>query len=371
MKKIITGLITIFFAKAIIAQVIITPQLPQTGIKLKTQLWNLGLSNSGTVPLTVRLSMIMTDLSNGQQVLSASSGLIQLPPGVKLFQYNDVLPISYTVINNIYNIDASPNGFLPIGNFDVCFEVLKPVGEIMENVAEECVQIEVEPLSPPYLNFPADQSDIDEPRPVFNWIPPAPVAFFTNLSYDFKLVEVLLNQNPDDAIQQNIPVTLKSNHSGTSFQYPGSITALDTGKTYAWQVAANNNGLFIAKSEVWIFKVKAQAFDNMSYQRETSYFRLKQESSNAYFVCDGVLKFEYQNELNDNTVSFSIYDVTTKEKNKIQLPQNNIGLKFGQNFIDYDIREKNGIINGHFYLVELVNSRNENWSGRFEYKQNN
>jgi hypothetical protein len=371
MKKIITALIVIFLVTNAVSQVIITPQLPQTGIKLKTQLWNLGLSNSNTVPISVKLSMVMTDLSNGQQVLSALTELIQLPQGVKLIQYNDVVPVNYVVINNIYNIDVSPNGFLPIGNFDICFEVLKPVGEIMESVAEECIQIEVEPLSPPYLNLPADKSEIDEPRPLFSWIPPSAAIFFTNLSYDFKLVEVLANQNPDDAIQQNIPLVIKSNHYGISFQYPASIATLDTGKTYAWQVAANNNGLFIAKSEVWVFKEKASGFDNVVYQRETPYFRLKQEASNAYFLCNGTLKFEYQNEVNDNIVSFAIYDVTTKEKNKIQLPQNNIEIKFGQNFIDYNIKEVNGIINGHFYQVELVNSKNENWSGKFEYKLNN
>lgn len=372
MKKFIIALIVTFFISCGgISQVIITPQLPQTGIKLKTQLWNLGLSNSSVTPVSVKLSMVMTDISNGQQVLSASTGFIQLPQGVKLIQYNDVIPVAYTVLNTAYNIDATPNGFLPIGNFDICFEVLKPSGEILESIAEECVQIEVEPLSPPYLNLPADLSEIDESRPVFSWIPPSPVSFFTNLSYDFRLVGVLPNQNPDDAIQQNLPVLLTSNLYSSNLQYPGTASALDTGITYAWQVTANNNGLFIAKSEVWVFKVKALAFDTMVYQRETPYFRIKQEVSNAYFICDGILKLEYQNELNDNVVSFFIYDVTTKERIQIQLPQNNLALKFGQNFIDYDIRELNGIVSDHFYQIELVNSKKENWSGRFVYKQNN
>ena len=64
MKKIITALIVTFFVSSGgIAQVIITPQLPQTGIKLKTQLWNLGLSNSNVTPVSVKLSNAFTPSS--------------------------------------------------------------------------------------------------------------------------------------------------------------------------------------------------------------------------------------------------------------------------------------------------------------------
>jgi hypothetical protein len=373
MKKLLLVVAAIFLFAGSRAQVTITPQLPQTGIKLKTQLWNLGLSNTGAAPVTVKISMVLTETSSGQQVLSATSNLLSLSRGVRLIQYNNVVPVNYTILNNTYHVDASPNGFLPVGNFTVCYEILKqlPGAESFENIAEECTQIEVEPLAPPYLSLPANQSEIEELRPVFSWIPPAPAAFFNNLSYNFKLVEVLNGQNPDDAVQVNIPLLMKPFQTGNNMQYPASLPALENGKTYAWQVAANNNGLFVAKTEVWTFKLKVSAPGTTPYPNETPYYRLKQEVSNAYFVCNGVLKLEYDNEINDREITISIYDVSSKIKKKMNLKQNSIGLKYGQNFIDIDMRETSGMLNGHYYLVELVNGKTETWGGKFEYKHNN
>jgi hypothetical protein len=348
-------------------QVIINLQLPQTGLNIKSQLWNMTLTNTSTVSLSVKINMILTDVATGQQVLSGSSNILYLQQGTKIIQYNDVIPVNYTVLNNNYAIDASPNGFLPIGNFNVCYEISKKGGRSFETMAEDCAAIEVEPASPPYLNLPDDEAEIEERRPFFTWLPPAPLNLFNNLSYSLRLVEVFKNQNSAIAIQQNLPLILQQHISGLTFQYPFSNTILDTGKLYAWQISANNNNLVVAKTDVWTFKIKPP-YNNVIDRRETPYFKLKEALSSAYFVCDGVLKFEYTNEVNDSIIQVKIYDVTKQNKKSIQLENDFIKIKYGQNLIDFDLRNNKNFISGHLYTVELINSKQENWNGKFEYK---
>ncbi len=371
MKKISLYVLALLCCVGLKAQVIITPQLQQVGITLKSQLWNAAISNTGTTTLQVKLNVLLTDVSNGQQVLSATTTIFSLPQGVKILQYSDVTPVVYTVLNANYNIDASPNGFLPVGNFDVCYSILQQTPETFETIAEECVPIEVEPLSPPLLNLPSDEAEIEEVHPLLNWLPPTPISFFSNLSYDVKLVEVLNTQNSVDAIAQNTPIFYQSNYSTTSLLYPSSLPPLDTGKLYAWQVAAKNNGVFVANSEVWTFRVKLFSQDNYVYQRETPYFKLKQEAATDYFVAQGLLKFVYTNDINDTQAHLTIYDITNGQRIKINLPSPIIRVHYGQNFIDYPVSELSGIIDGHYYQVEVVSSKGAIWQGRFEYKQNN
>jgi hypothetical protein len=368
MKKYILLLLTVVLTSNIsFAQVIINLQLPQTGLNVKSQLWNMTLTNTGTTPLSVKINMIMTDIASGQQVLSGSTNILYLQQGSKIIQYNDVIPVNYSVLNNNYTIDASPNGFLPIGNFNVCYEIAKKGGRGFETMAEDCATIEVEPASPPYLNLPDDEAEIEEKRPFFTWLPPAPLSLFNNLTYTFRLVEVFKNQSSAAAIQQNFPIVLQQHISGLTFQYPFSNTILDTGKIYAWQIAASNNNLPVAKTDVWTFKIKPPV-NNTVYPRETPYFKLKTALSSAYFVCDGVLKFEYTNEVNDSIVQVKIYDVTKQDIKLIKLDSDLINVKYGQNLVDIDLSNNKYFISGHLYTVELINSKQENWNGKFEYK---
>ncbi len=371
MKKLGILIVTIQFNMVVMAQVIIGLQLPQTGLSLKSQLWNMTITNVGASVAVAKINVVMTDVVSGQQVFSGASNIILLQKGVKVVQYNDVVPVNYTVLGTNYNIDATPNGFLPIGSFNICYEVQKQNGEILETLAEECIQIEVEPVSPPLLNIPDDLSELEERRPIFSWIPPAPLTLFKNLLYSLQLVEVYPNQNPATAIQQNTPVFFKQNISSLSLQHPSSIPMLDTGKLYAWQVTASNNNVFIARSDIWTFKVKQNTNVKTGYQKETPYFKLLQEKTNAYYLCNGILKFEYFNEINDKSISIKIFDITGKTKIAIPLNDGILNLQYGQNFIDLDIGNVGGIISGHIYSVEITNSKQEVWSGKFEFNQSN
>lgn len=354
--------------KNVISQVLITSQLPEVGTVVKTQLWNLTLSNAGTVNEQVRISMVLTDRKNGVSVLSAETGIITLLPGIKLLQYKDVQPVIYTVLNYNYGTDASPTGFLPAGNFDVCYTLTKKNAGTA--LAEDCSLILVEPLNPPLLIMPPDNAVVNELRPFFTWLPPAPLQLFNRLTYDFKLAEVQPKQQPEAALQQQLPLIYRTNLTANSFAYPASVSELDTGKLYAWQVTAMNNGMPVAASDVWTFKPKqTTGAEGATADNETAYFKLTTEQSSGYFICRGLLKLAYENNLNDTKASLHIYDITSKFRKETGNSYATITLKPGQNFIDYDAESEAGLINKHIYQLELVNSKGEVWSARFEYQK--
>lgn len=371
MKKNIFLLYTVMLIGHVtIAQIVMNLQIPQVGLNLKSQLWNITITNASAVPLKVKINMVMTDLISGQQVISGSTNLIQLNQGAKTIQYADVAPVTYTVLNNNYTIDNLPSGFLPIGKFNVCYEISRVFHDEMESMAEDCSEIDVEPASPPYLNLPGDQEEIEEQRPLFTWLPPAPIYLFRNLDYSLNIVEVLKHQNSSSAIQQNLPVNSTRHIVGLTFQYPCSGALLDTGKTYAWQITANNNNVEVAKTDVWTFIIKAPSTPAVK-QNTGSYFKLSNTTSPAYFICEGILKLEYINEMNDSIVSIQYYDISSQSKKMIDMESNVIQVRYGQNLIDVDLRQVKGFMSGHLYSVELINSKMENWNSKFEFRLNN
>lgn len=367
MKKIIFILMAAIFLAEAKSQLVANLQLPPVALTLKNQLWSMTLVNTTGQNLRLKVNVTLTDPANNATVMTAVTAEFNLAPGTRQMQQNDFMPIVYNVVNANYNIDNNPNGFLPIGNFDICYQFIKIINDYTENLAEECEALEIEPLSPPLLVFPEDEAEIETPRPVFNWIPPAPTTLFSNLSYDLRLVEVSGIQTPSDAIQQNSAIYSQQNINVQSAMYPPGLPALDTGKLYAWQVTANNNGSFISKSDVWVFRIGHFGSEGQQPVSGEPFAKLKPERGADYFLCTGMLKFHYDNYLNDDSVAISIYDLTDAES--ILFADSNYSLQAGQNFRQINLTSIQAFSNNHFYLVELINSRKEKWTGKFLYRR--
>ena len=358
----------VLLAGSMQAQVILNLQLPPMGLTVKPQLWNMSLVNTGTVNFDVRVEVVLTDVSTGQRVLTGTSTIFSLPKGVKQVRMADVVPVTYSIGNPGYMVDPGQDGFLPVGVFTVCYSVVT-VGEVPEKLSEECETVEVEPVSPPQLVMPADNEELVVTRPVFAWLPPAPYNSPNSLLYDWLLVEVQPTQSAADAIQQNIPVLARGNVSFTSFQYPLSMAELDTAKTYAWRITAKNNSSAIANSEVWTFRIKKDNPDSKT-NTPTAYFaRLHKEEGAAYVLCNGILRFEYTNEINSNEVGIKIIDISSAARKQIVLDSSTYTVRMGQNFMQLDLRDTPGMISKHMYLLELRNAKQEKWYLRFEYRK--
>lgn len=351
-------------------QVLVNLQLPQVGLHIKPQLWNLALTNAGTQSVQIRIDLTMMDVGNSQQVLSATTGIIMLSPGSRQLQVNDLLPIHYNILNNGYGVTADPNGLLPIGHFVVCYNILQLGNEVFEKAAEECETIEIEPIGPPLLMSPDDGSELQEARPFFTWLPPTLGKVGTNITYDLVLVALANGQSAADAIQQNMPLHLARNISGLTLAYPASAPDLDTGKLYAWQVTAYSNGFFAGKSEIYSFK-RSNTASQGTMALSPVYTRLRKGDVLPFTVMKGQLQFVYTHIAADTLVHLAVYDISSQESRKLVMTKDKQPVKRGDNYVALDLLENAQLRNGHLYVVELHNSIAETWALRFMYKRAN
>ncbi|HEY1045982.1 MAG TPA: hypothetical protein VGF79_06045, partial [Bacteroidia bacterium] len=184
-------------------------------------------------------------------------------PGANLFTPMTLALTDVQYFNSdIAEIEAK-TGTYPSGTYRICLwtECAQPdcngagqnAGSIEMPV---CIQVNVENPTPLVLAFPTDKSEIDETRPTYTWIPPAPIAGIGGLNYTMTLVEMMDGQSKSDALAMNRPIIDMQGINASTMMHPTDFPELEAGKTYAWQVQAYVGNTFVAKSEQWQFKVK-------------------------------------------------------------------------------------------------------------------
>jgi hypothetical protein len=213
------------------------PPPGQYGIE---NLWRATVQNPGGDTGMVYFDGYVYD--GARQVFHATTKRFPLQLGTKIYRYRDVRMESTSTARG-YEAFVTQTGQLPAGDYRFKL-LLMPFG------VGDSFEFEVKPMGPPRLVSPRDGAALPEgqKRPVFSWIvrgrrPMGP--------YTLTVVERLLNQTPEEAMRANPPWFAESGIVATSFTYPTSARALETGKDYAWQVTAN---LGVA-SEVWSFSM--------------------------------------------------------------------------------------------------------------------
>ena len=369
MKKLLLLILSFQTGMGAFCQVLINLQLPENGLTVKSQLWDMSLVNTFSQGHNVQLQMVMTDASGSHEILSASSKVFYLPKGMRQVKASDIVPLTYIVTDPSASVDNSPNGFLPTGAYRFCYRVINLDGEAPALVGQECKDAEIEPLVPPMLISPVDSEKVEIPRPVFTWAPPMPGSLFGRLFYDWQLVEVQGLQTGPEAIQQNIPVLYRSNIQGTSFPYPLSAPALDSTKVYAWRVVAKNNGEPVATSEVWNFTLRKTPPETNT-PNGAGYARLSLENNDAFVIAHGQLSYAFLNEKNIHSAAIAVYDITGGARKPVALDTDTCALRFGNNLNRLDLRTTAGMTSGHFYLFELTDADTKKWYLKFQYRSN-
>lgn len=338
------------------AQVTISAQLPPGGFVQKDQLWNLILVNNKDDIRDVNIRMNLQDAISGQVVLSANTGNILLGKGVKVITSRDVQPIMYN-----YNAPDLNKNYLPMGAYIACYQVYSAIQK-EDPLGDECIRINIDPLSPPLLNSPPDKSELQSPYPQFTWMPPSPYDMFTNLSYDIVVAEVLPGQSSSEAIEFNTPVYSKGNIYQTNDNYPASFTRLDPDKTYAWQVVAQNGQSYAAKTEIWTFKIKKDSIARIISL--APFIKLNQSATEISVAHQGYLKMEVVNNLTDSVGRFIVRNMSSSNKQSIVFEMK-IPIKTGQNFLEYDMNKHGKLNKNDVYQVEYINSINQSYFMKF------
>jgi hypothetical protein len=252
MKKIILllGFQSVF--TILYAQYSLQPMLPTKGMIQKSSLWNVLIINNSQSAISGRLELILRDRSSGLEQITATSNMVTVEKGAKQLNNTLLAPINYNFLNE--GFIKQNQDLIPIGSYTACYRFTNPLGK-NTSIIEECVQFDIEPLSPPMLVLPNDNAELAILPTQFSWSPPTPMGLFKQLRYDVLIVEVLPQQKPEEAIQQNVPIYLENNIGNNFINYKGSKLMFEKDKTYAWQVVAKDNNEYAAKSEVWSFKV--------------------------------------------------------------------------------------------------------------------
>ena len=345
------------------AQLSMTLQVPPVGVLVKNQLWNMMVVNAGNYNVLIRVNLVLLDEKTNQPVLSATSAPVLLPKGAKQLQARDLGPVQYAYSDPAFHVDGDPNGMLPAGSFQACYTVVNTEKNLP--VAENCIHLNVSPLSPPLLNTPANEAVLPVPYLQFTWLPPTPPGIFNDLSYAFTLVEVLPGQGKADAIQQNIPVYSPGYVKDLYVNYPSSFHPLDTAKTYAWRITALNSRQPVAASDIWTFRISTPHPMRPPLEEEP-WVALKRGLEPAVASAKETLKITYENAAADSLVQYTITGIGISGNPVVQ--QGSISLRYGPNLLQLPLQRSAGYEAGKLYLFRLVNSRNETWSVKFTIK---
>lgn len=328
------------------AQISISVQEPPAGIVQKSQLWNLSLINSGNTPFNVVIGITLIDVNENQPMLTAFSRSITLAKGVKIIKAGDVSPIDYSYVSASFNrlMDA----FIPVGNYTACYTVYATEKGSEIPLTENCINLDVQPLSPPQLALPSDSASLQNSYPQFSWLPPAPLTLFTDLNYELLVTEVREDQTPGAAIQENIPVYNARRLSTVVTNYPSSWKSLDTGKVYAWRIIAKNGESFAAQSEVWTFRITKERQEKLA-PAGNAYLELKgnNPSVSVGIIPDNILGVKYYSydKAHEAGIRFlnSRGEIVKEIKKKIE---------YGNNFLVF--RLDNSFNKETIYFIELT-----------------
>jgi hypothetical protein len=203
-----------------------------------SNLWRATLTNNTKAPIKIYLEGFAEE-EKGGRIVEGKTEVFTLPLGKKDYKYEDFKTGTVKWINKKYEEPIIRTGTAPSGTYTICMTAKNEQGEVvgMEQCITHIVDIQTEPEIT--LISPNDGEKIQDPNPMFIWSPPMPTPQ-GKLIYELRLVEIIGNQSPEDAIKDNPIYYSINNILSNQLQYPMSAPNLRSDKKYAWIVAAND-----------------------------------------------------------------------------------------------------------------------------------
>ncbi len=346
------------------AQVYIQTTLPTVGLVQKNQLWNLVLINGTAASMEGKLDLVLRDRQTGTELLSATTSRITLPKGSLSVNVNNLNPVQY----NYLAMDAGGmlNGLLPVGTYTACYSFTKIVADKQDQLAEECVPFDIEPLSPPMLIYPADSTELDVVPAQFTWTPPTPAGMISRLRYELLITEIKPGQKADEALQNNMSFYNTADLPNNFLTYPAAMPAFEKEKWYGWQVVARDDKNYAGKSEVWVFKVKQENPLDLII-KGTPYIRMKTDQPETGIAPNGILKLVYFNRSADTTAKIVLYDISAEAQKTVQ-PSVSVAIIPGENQLQINLKKVIALSEESTYRAEIISSSGERSSILFRIK---
>lgn len=259
-KKVYLVLFAMALSASTLAQSLVMSKLRQPppnklGI---ADIWNLELNNTTRKDIKGYITGSITEDKDGT-ILEGQSKPFVIKSGRNTYTYKDFSNADITYSNNKYKEILLRTGSAPEGDYTICIEIFSEEGELIG--IENCIYHFVKQLGNISLLTPADGDEINSDQPaIFSWTP-----LLDTKEYSLKIVELIGNQSPESALQQNPPFFGKENIRATQFQYPITERKFQSDKSYAWVITSNG-----VVSDIGSFKVKLST-DISSTELPTKY----------------------------------------------------------------------------------------------------
>lgn len=347
------------------AQVVINPH-PVAGFQFSSKdMLNFDVVYSKTETVKVQYDVVLQDASGGL-VVKYTSATHDLRPGGNVYT-----PTSFSIANvqyfnkTIAGIENTTK-FLPSGDYTWCISIrcvdLKEVCERTlkyESNYSACADAHAEPVTPLLLSFPEDESEIEDKRPTFTWIPPMPIGNDPNMVYTITLVKMLDNQTAEDAIRRNRALYTQNGIKNISLMFPNQLEDLEAGEHYAWQVSAHIGEQHIATSDVWEFEIKEE-------ERISGFIELKPRPSSEFIECSRHLAFAVNKKY---AHSKELKYVILKANNEVVMDQHDLfelSVSEGSNQFVVELDDLD--LESGFYVLRVYDKNGVAGYIRFKYK---
>jgi hypothetical protein len=357
-KRVLFSFVAFICSTSAFSQVSISPTNTLSFYFKPSDVLFLSVISSQQEPIDVYLTGRIKNVKSNVEIKIRSSQF-SLKPGINNFT-PATLQVNYEISSYAREMNINSSSVLPIGRYIIEISIVEPRG--IEQIATYDYEQEITPLSPPFLISPPNNAELDILYPLLIWSPALPVSSKYKMEYDLKVVEVLMNQTPGDAIQKNFAVYEQKGIKSTTLQYPANAVKLEYNKQYAWQVAAKTSDYFIGETEVFAF---TPVLKNEKKMITSGIYGVLSRSLDAgyYTAVDKKVYFAYQEEYQSDILNFKILNDMAED---IRLGCSlTVKKEPGDNHFMLDLSYCSGVSKG-FYTLEVWNEKNELYKLKFK-----
>ena len=290
-----------------------------------------------------------------------------------LSNFSENGPYEYNFISANFKQQCERSGsIIPAGNYRITYKLFKTVEGC--NWVGEFLQKWEFPLNLFYythidLISPFNGDSIFAINPVFQWTPAQPQIFARNsLNYSFKLVELMFEQNPQQALMYN-PSYYEQEIKETRLMYPVYAKKLEEGKYYAWRVELYNENRIVAQSPVWVFKVISANPEAIKAKEGNFYYTMQDlpDMANWINIGEDFLYFGISAEKNEEKqVNYELLNADDYNKVIISGKKHPLSQRFGMNLYSLPI---NNLKNNNKYTLVVKTENSQTYYLNF-IKQN-
>lgn len=240
------------------------------------------------------------------------------------------------------------------------------------------------------LTTPFNEQKIDVSYPLFSWSSTISFQSLSNITYQFKLVEVFSYQNATTAILGNPVLYEKDLGTSTILQYPLDAPELQNCKRYAWQVVAYDKNQKItgendykvtytnkiAQSEPYLFQTSCHHNNRISSPSSTqSYLVLAKTVDNFVFQTSNTItsnnyqiNIKYIEDYAAYELKYTIYSWDRTALLTNTSTNANVQLDNGWNYLSINLPQ-NIFSVSTIYQLEVETPKGDIYKAKFEITQ--